>query len=148
MSVEPAPRFIDAGGNEYLGLAIDDALDLAGMLARLLDVIESPGVTEALEELLGSARNLCVGDDVSRWAPPGTSASATKCHAGSASWATSSEPDPPGRSPPDSRRATSPRRPVARCAKPRLSPHHPISGTARRRAGRRPGAGDMRSLAR
>lgn len=65
MSVEPAPRFIDAGGNEYLGLAIDDALDLVGMLARLLDVIESQGVTEALEELLGSAGNLSVGDDVS-----------------------------------------------------------------------------------
>jgi len=65
MNSAPAPRFRDACGNEYLGFGIDDALGLAGMLARLLDVIESPAVTEALEDLLGSAGNLSVGDDVS-----------------------------------------------------------------------------------
>lgn len=65
MNTAPAPRFRDAEGNEYLGFGIDDALGLVDMLARLLDVIESPAVTEALEELLGSAGNLSVGDDVS-----------------------------------------------------------------------------------
>jgi hypothetical protein len=65
MNTAPAPRFSDAEGNGYLGLGIDDALDLAAMLARLLDVIDSPGVTDALEELLGTAGNLAVGDDVS-----------------------------------------------------------------------------------
>ncbi len=71
MNMAPAPRFKDACGNEYLGVGLDDAPDLAGMLARLLDLIESPGVTEAWR---------------SCWAPPGTSPSATTCHAGSASW--------------------------------------------------------------
>ena len=50
MNLAPAPRFKDTDGNEYLGFGVDDALGLAGMLARLLDVIESPAVTEALGE--------------------------------------------------------------------------------------------------
>ena len=64
MNLAPAPRFKDTDGNEYLGFGVDDALGLAGMLARLLDVIESPAVTEALEELAGSTGNLSVSDDV------------------------------------------------------------------------------------
>ena len=48
MGWDPAPHFKDHHGNDYVGLDLGDAEELAAILDRLLDLIASPPVQAEL----------------------------------------------------------------------------------------------------
>lgn len=61
---DPAPRFRDCCGNDYLGLDISEAEGLAGLLGALLELLEVPSVHEDLSDLLTPDRFRYLTDDL------------------------------------------------------------------------------------
>lgn len=55
MGWDPAPHFKDHHGNDYVGLDLEDAENLAAVLDRLLDLISCPAVRMELIENLQPA---------------------------------------------------------------------------------------------
>ncbi|MGH2717050.1 MAG: hypothetical protein ACRDJU_00515 [Actinomycetota bacterium] len=63
---EPAPRFRDGYGNDYLGLDVADAENLEGLLGALLELLGAPSIHEELSELLSTDPFRHLSDDLAR----------------------------------------------------------------------------------
>ena len=61
-----APRFRGACGNEYLGIDVGEAEDLAGLLGVLLEVFESPAIQEDLSDLVSPERSRHLSHDLEK----------------------------------------------------------------------------------